>query len=86
MVGAMGHNHRRLLTETSLELLMLKHGWTPELTTDRALCGPTRQGSVFVLGRRAEPLSQPALEAAIAAGRRDTPDQMRRRLDSHAVA
>jgi SAM-dependent methyltransferase len=83
--GALGHNHRRFLTETSMELLMLKHGWTPEWTTTRALCGPTRPGSVFALGRRAEPLSLPALEAAIAAGRRDTPDQMRQRLDAHAI-
>jgi len=86
LVGALGHNHRRFLTETSLELLMLKHGWRPELTTTRALCGPTRPGSVFVLGRRMEPFSQPALEAAIAGGRRDTPDQLRQKLDSWAVA
>lgn len=85
LVGAMGHNHRRFLTENSLELLMLKHGWTPELTTTRPLCGPTRPGSVFALGRRAEPLSEPALEAAIAAGRRDTLDQLRRRLDACAI-
>lgn len=84
--GALGHNHRRLLTETSMELLMLKHGWTPELTTTRDLCGPTRPGSTFVLGRRAEPLSQPALEEVIAAGRRDTPDELRRRLDARGIA
>jgi SAM-dependent methyltransferase len=86
MSGALGHNHRRLLTGTSMELLMLKHGWTPEWTTTRELCGPTRAGSVFVLGRRAEPLSPAALEAEIAAGHRDTPEQLRRRLDSRAVA
>jgi 2-polyprenyl-3-methyl-5-hydroxy-6-metoxy-1,4-benzoquinol methylase len=85
-VGALGHNHRRFLTATSLELFMLKHGWTPELTTTRALCGPGREGSVFALGRRAEPLSRSALEAVIAAGRRETPDQLRRRLDASAVA
>lgn len=83
---AMGHNHRRFLTGTSMELLMLKHGWTPEWTTTRELCGPTRPGSVFTLGRRAEPLSPSAFDAAIAAGRRDTPDQMRQRLAAHAVA
>ena len=82
---AMGHNHRRYLTQTSLELLMLKHGWTPELTTTRALCGPSRPGSVFALGRRADPLSPAALEAAIAGGRRDPPDQVRRRLDALGI-
>jgi SAM-dependent methyltransferase len=83
---ALGHNHRRFLTGASMELLMLKHGWTPELTTSRALCGPTRPGSVFVLGRRAEPLSPSALEAVIAAGRRETPDQMKQRLDELGIA
>lgn len=45
------HNHRRFLTPNSIELLMLKHGWTPILTTETPLCGPTRPGAVFVLGR-----------------------------------
>ncbi len=58
----------------------------PELTTTRELTGPTRPGSVFALGRRAEPLSRAALDAEIAAGRRDTPDGIRQRLDARAVA
>jgi SAM-dependent methyltransferase len=86
VVGALGHSHRRFLTASSMELLMLKHGWMPELTTKRELCGPTRPGSVFVLGRRTEPLSGAALEADIAAGHRDTPDQLRQRLAEHAIA
>ncbi|MFZ1872092.1 MAG: class I SAM-dependent methyltransferase [Chania sp.] len=49
--GYLTHNHRRFLTPHSIELLMLKHGWTPILTTDTPLCGPTRPGAVFVLGR-----------------------------------
>jgi SAM-dependent methyltransferase len=85
-LGAFGHNHRRFLTGTSMELLMLKHGWTPEWTTSRALCGPGRAGSVFVLGRRAEPLSPAALAAELAAGHRETPEQLRQRLDARAIA
>ncbi len=84
-MGALSHNHRRFLTGTSMELLMLKHGWTPELTTMDALCGPGREGSVFTLGRRAEPLSPSALEAAIAGGRREAPDQLRQKLESRGI-
>ena len=65
---------------------MLKHGCAPELTTKHELCGPTRPGSVFVLGRRTEPMSAAALEAEIAAGHRDTPDQLRRYLAEHAIS
>lgn len=49
--GYLTHNHRRFFTPHSIELLMLKHGWIPILTTDRSLCGPTRPGAVFVLAR-----------------------------------
>jgi SAM-dependent methyltransferase len=86
---AFGHSHRRFLTASSAQWLMRKHGWTPELTTTEPVCGPTRPGSVFVAGRRAEPMSQAALEeaisAAIAGGQCDTPDLLRRRFDSHTI-
>jgi len=49
--GYLTHNHRRFLTPHSIELLMLKHGWMPILTTEMPLCGPTRPGAVFVLAR-----------------------------------
>ena len=48
-LGYLTHNHRRFLTPHSIELLMLKHGWLPILTTDAPLCGPTRPGAIFVL-------------------------------------
>ncbi len=83
--NALGHNHRRLLTGCSMELFMLKHGWTPEWTTSRELCGPTRPGSVFVLGRCAAPKSQEELLAEIASGHRETPDELRRRLAEQRI-
>jgi hypothetical protein len=53
--GYLTHNHRRFLTPHSIELLMLKHGWLPLLTTEAPLCGPTRPGAIFVLARADTP-------------------------------
>jgi hypothetical protein len=66
--GYLTHNHRRFLTPHSIELLMLKHGWTPILTTETPLCGPTRPGAVFVLGRFGS-VDTSAFSAVCAAGR-----------------
>jgi len=78
--GFFSHNHRRYLNPHAIELLMLKHGWTPTLSTDQALCGPTRPGGVYVLGRASEPFAQEALMREIAAGRRDDAVGLRREL------
>lgn len=69
--GFFSHNHRRYLTLASTELLMLRHGWTPILSTEDALSGPTRPGAVFVLGRAGTPLDAVQLEEKIAHGLRD---------------
>lgn len=44
-------NHHRYFTLNSIELTMIKHGWQPILTTDDPICGPTRPGGIFCLGR-----------------------------------
>lgn len=63
MNGVFSHNHRRYLTAASSELLMRKHGWQPLWTTARPICGPTRPGGVYCLGRAAQPLADPELIA-----------------------
>ena len=80
-VGAIGHNHRRLLTGTTMALLMLDEGWTPEWITRQSLSGPTRPGSVFALGRRIDRPVAGAAAAAIARGVRDTPEEIAATLD-----
>ncbi len=80
--GAIGHNHRRLLTGTTMALLMLRHGWRVEWVTEHPLCGPTRPGSVFALGRKAEPAP---LDAAILGGLRDVPATMAALLDDLGI-
>lgn len=77
--GALGHNHRRLLTGSTMELFMLKHGWTPILTTSRELCGPTRPGSVFVLGRRDAPSPPDRFQSEVLQ-RRELPSVLSQRL------
>lgn len=81
-VGEIGHNHRRLLTGTTMTLLMLRHGWTVEWITDRPLSGPTRPGSTFALGRRSEAAVSGVLLDAIANGVRETPEAIEKLLRS----
>ncbi|WP_460426190.1 class I SAM-dependent methyltransferase [Azotobacter armeniacus] len=69
--GFFSHNHRRYLSATSIELLMLKHGWLPVLSTAAPLCGPTRPGGVYVLGRACAPMEPSILQQEIARGHRD---------------
>lgn len=85
-VGACGHNHRRYLTATAIELLMLKHGWSPLWITDEELCGPTRPQSVYGLGRRQQPVSPTALRGMIASGKRETPTAIRDQFELWGIA
>ena len=80
MKGYFSHNHRRYLSLHSIELLMLKHGWTPILSTDAPLCGPTRPGAVHVLGRAGDPLDAAALQGEIDGGRREALATLKTRL------
>jgi 2-polyprenyl-3-methyl-5-hydroxy-6-metoxy-1,4-benzoquinol methylase len=84
--GAIGHNHRRLLTANTLALLMLRHGWSPVWITDQPLSGPSRPGSVFALGRRSIRPLRGAVAAAIGRGVRDTPAAMAELLDRSGIA
>jgi SAM-dependent methyltransferase len=54
--GYFSHNHRRYLTIASIEMLMLRHGWEPVVSTDGPLSGPTRPGAAYVLGRASAPM------------------------------
>lgn len=85
LLGAIGHNHRRLLTGTTMALLLLRHGWTTEWITDAPLCGPTRPGSTFILGRYAAPGGKNGVAAAIDGGVRDTPEAMTALLGRLAI-
>lgn len=83
--GYLTHNHRRYFTSSSIELLMLKYGWTPILTTERPLCGPTRPGAVFVLARMVEP-EKNLFDEALATGRKALEQDYRPWFNSAEIA
>jgi len=45
------HNHHRYFTINSFELIMMKYGWEPILSTHYPISGPTRKGTNWVIGR-----------------------------------
>jgi ubiquinone/menaquinone biosynthesis C-methylase UbiE len=78
--GYFSHNHRRYLSIKTIELLMLKHGWSPILSTEDSLCGPTRPGGVYVLGKTSDPMSDASLCQEIYQGRRDLLEEIKQKL------
>ena len=44
------HNHHRYFSENSLELMMIKHGFEPILTSSYPITGPTRKGGIYTIG------------------------------------
>lgn len=44
------HNHHRYFSENSLELIMIKYGFEPFLTTSFPITGPTRKGGIYTIG------------------------------------
>jgi len=51
LLGGFGHNQKRYFTGASLRWLLGHHGIAVEFVTSDALCGPSRPGSVFAMGR-----------------------------------
>ena len=45
------HNHHRYFSLNSLELMMIKYGWKPFLSTMYPISGPTREGGIWSLGK-----------------------------------
>ncbi|HEV7372413.1 class I SAM-dependent methyltransferase [Arenibaculum sp.] len=74
--GFFSHSHRRYLTQASIRLLMAKHGWTPLWATADPICGPTRPGGVYCLGRAAEPADADTLAALVRDGAGDGIDRL----------
>lgn len=69
-------NHHRYFTLTSIQLMMMKFGWEPIYATDEPLCGPTRPGGIYCLGRLAGPSDEKKLQEIIKHGRRETVNEI----------
>jgi len=67
------HTHHRYLSLNSMELLMIRHGWSPVLTTDEPLSGPTRPGRIYCLGRAGNIPGRKAFLELIDSGKREDP-------------
>jgi SAM-dependent methyltransferase len=74
-------NHHRYFTLNSIELMMMKHGWQPILTTDDPLCGPTRPGGIYSLGRLSAPPSHDDFVHMIRAGKHEKTADILKKFD-----
>ncbi|MBN1124185.1 MAG: class I SAM-dependent methyltransferase [Sedimentisphaerales bacterium] len=75
------HNHHRYFSLTSFELMMIKHGWEPVYSTEKAITGPTRPGAIYCLGHAREAAGVGLLLQAIEQGKRETPEKILTRFD-----
>lgn len=75
------HNHHRYLTFNSMELMMIKHGWAPVFSTDEPICGPTRPGGIYCMGRVSDIPGTTRLLDIISAGKKETPEEVLEKFD-----
>lgn len=64
------HNHHRYFSENSLELMMIKYGFEPILSTSYPITGPTRKGGIYSIGVKKNKKIE--LENLILNGKRET--------------
>jgi SAM-dependent methyltransferase len=74
-------NHHRYLTLKSIRLIMQKHGWEPIFATDKELCGPTRPGGIFCLGRATQIPSKEGFQELIRPGQGEKATDVLARFD-----
>ena len=64
-------NHHRIFTHNSFELLLLKHGWIPLISTFKNLSGPTRPNTIFTIGIKNNNFKRNFFLDAIEKGKKD---------------
>ena len=74
-------NHHRYFTFNSMELILLKYGWEPILTTDEPICGPSRPGGIYCLGKLNKKLPKSNIKDIIRSGKRETPNEVLAKFD-----
>lgn len=73
------HNHHRYFSANSLELIMIKHGWMPILTTSYPITGPTRKGGIYCIGEFSGKKNK-SLKSIINSGKKETVDTVLHRF------
>lgn len=81
--GFFNHSHHRYFFGNTLELLMIKYGWKPFLTTKYPITGPTRQGTIFCLGRFSQKISNTKFLELIKLGKKESFDDVNYKLKYH---
>lgn len=75
-------NHHRYFTLNSIELMMIKHGWKPFFTTDDLICGQSRPGGIYSLGRLEQVPTQAEFLEIIRSGKREIPEEILGKFDA----
>jgi len=70
--GFFNHSHHRYFFSNTLELLMIKFGWKPFLTTKYPITGPTREGTIFCLGKYTGKSNSKKFKDLIQSGKKET--------------
>ena len=65
-------SHHRYFSHTTLQLLMIKFGWEPFLTTSFPITGPSRKNTIFCLGRYKGKKISKNFKKLIKFGKKDT--------------
>lgn len=74
-------NHHRYFTFNSMELILLKYGWEPILTTDQPICGPSRPGGIYCLGKLNKKQPKISINDIIKSGKKETPNEILAKFD-----
>ena len=73
-------SHHRYFFGNTLELIMMKHGWEPFLTTKYPICGPTRRGGYFCFGKYKGNFIRKKFKKAIRYGKNETFETIKYKL------
>ncbi len=79
------HNHHRYFTLNSLELIMMKYGWEPFLTTMYPISGPTREGGIWCLGSFKGKKNLKNFNKIIKNGKRETYETLKFKLKYYDI-
>ncbi len=81
--GFFNQSHHRYFFENTLQLIMSKYGWEPFLTTKYPITGPTRENTIFCLGRFKGKGQTKNFKKLVKYGKRETFDDVVYKLKYH---
>lgn len=76
-------SHHRYFFENTLQLIMIKYGFEPFLTTKYPITGPTRENTIFCLGKYKGRKISKNFKLLVSGGKRETFEDVRYKLNYH---